>query len=133
MRGTTCNEIIQMARDSGAKKYTLLLAPKVMYPNVYGIDMPAKTELIASERSVEEIQEIIGADRLIFQDLEDLKNAVRTSKVPTLTEFDCSVFDGIYVTGGIDADYLNNLEQKRNDSAKKKKMVILMSILMQHQ
>lgn len=122
VRGTTCNEIIQMARDSGAKKvYFASAAPKVMYPNVYGIDMPAKTELIASERSVEEIQEIIGADRLIFQDLEDLKNAVRTSKVPTLTEFDCSVFDGIYVTGGIDADYLNNLEQKRNDSAKKKK------------
>lgn len=92
-----------------------------MYPNVYGIDMPAKTELIASERSVEEIQEIIGADRLVFQELEDLKNAVRTSKVPDLTEFDCSVFDGIYVTGDIDGAYLNNLEQKRNDSAKKKK------------
>lgn len=73
------------------KVYFASAAPKVMYPNVYGIDMPAKTELIASERSVEEIQEIIGADRLIFQDLEDLKNAVRTSKVPTLTEFDCSV------------------------------------------
>lgn len=122
VRGTTCNEIIQMARDSGAKKvYFASAAPKVMYPNVYGIDMPAKAELIASERSVEEIQEIIGADRLIFQELEDLKNAVRTSKVPDLTEFDCSVFDGIYVTGDIDGNYLNNLEQKRNDSAKKKK------------
>ncbi|ENU07851.1 amidophosphoribosyltransferase [Acinetobacter calcoaceticus] len=122
VRGTTCNEIIQMARDSGAKKvYFASAAPQVMYPNVYGIDMPAKTELIASERSVEEIQEIIGADRLVFQELEDLKNAVRTSKVPDLTEFDCSVFDGIYVTGDIDGAYLNNLEQKRNDSAKKKK------------
>ena len=119
VRGTTCNEIIQMARDSGAKKvYFASAAPMVKYPNVYGIDMPAKTELIASQRSVEEIQDIIGADRLIFQDLEDLKNAVRTSKVPDLTEFDSSVFDGIYVTGGIDQAYLENLERKRNDSAK---------------
>ena len=108
-----------MARDSGAKKvYFASAAPMVKYPNVYGIDMPAKTELIASQRSVEEIQDIIGADRLIFQDLEDLKNAVRTSKVPDLTEFDSSVFDGIYVTGGIDQAYLQNLERKRNDSAK---------------
>lgn len=86
-------------------------APMVKYPNVYGIDMPAKSELIASDRTVEEIREIIGADRLIFQDLEDLKNAVRTSKVPHLREFDCSVFDGVYVAGGIDSDYLINLEQ----------------------
>ena len=64
---------------------------------------PAKSELIASERSVEEIREIIGADRLIFQDLEDLKDAVRTTKVPDVKDFDCSVFDGIYVSGGIDA------------------------------
>jgi amidophosphoribosyltransferase len=121
VRGTTCNEIIQMARDSGAKKvFFASAAPMVKYPNVYGIDMPAKSELIASDRTVEEIREIIGADRLVFQDLEDLKNAVRTSKVPDLREFDCSVFDGIYVAGGIDNDYLINLEQKRNDSAKKK-------------
>ena len=121
VRGTTCNEIIQMARDSGAKKvYFASAAPMVKYPNVYGIDMPAKTELIASQRSVEEIQEIIGADRLIFQDLDDLKSAVRTTKVPDLREFDCSVFDGVYVTGGIDHTYLENLEQKRNDTAKKK-------------
>ena len=82
--------------------------------------MPAKSELIASGRTVEEIREIIGADRLIFQDLEDLKNAVRTSKVPDLREFDCSVFDGVYVAGGIDKEYLAELEQKRNDTAKKK-------------
>ena len=121
VRGTTCNEIIQMARDSGAKKvFFASAAPMVKYPNVYGIDMPAKSELIASERTVEEIREIIGADRLIFQDLEDLKNAVRTSKVPDLREFDCSVFDGVYVAGGIDKEYLAELEQKRNDTAKKK-------------
>ncbi|MBP7880291.1 MAG: amidophosphoribosyltransferase, partial [Acinetobacter sp.] len=120
VRGTTCNEIIQMARDSGAKKvFFASAAPMVKYPNVYGIDMPAKSELIASERTVEEIREIIGADRLVFQDLEDLKDAVRTSKVPDLTEFDCSVFDGVYVAGGIDKAYLADLEQKRNDTAKK--------------
>src|SRR5699024_6438777 len=85
VRGTTCNEIIQMARDAGAKKvYFASAAPMVKYPNVYGIDMPAKSELIASDRSVEEIREIIGADRLVFQDLEDLKDAVRTTKVPDL-------------------------------------------------
>ncbi|MGQ8973744.1 amidophosphoribosyltransferase [Acinetobacter schindleri] len=120
VRGTTCNEIIQMARDSGAKKvFFASAAPMVKYPNVYGIDMPAKSELIASERSVEEIREIIGADRLIFQDLEDLKDAVRTKIVPNLREFDCSVFDGIYVAGGIDEAYLDQLQQKRNDGAKK--------------
>lgn len=119
VRGTTCNEIIQMARDAGAKKvFFASAAPMVKYPNVYGIDMPAKSELIASERSVEEIREIIEADRLIFQDLEDLKAAVRTTKVPELQEFDCSVFDGVYVAGGINAEYLEALEKKRNDSAK---------------
>mgnify|MGYP003499518699 FL=1 len=122
VRGTTCNEIIQMARDSGAKKvFFASAAPMVKYPNVYGIDMPAKSELIASNRSVEEIRDIIGADRLIFQDLEDLKVAIRTKKVPELQEFDCSVFDGVYVTGDIDEAYLDNLQKSRNDSAKKKK------------
>ncbi|EPF71444.1 amidophosphoribosyltransferase [Acinetobacter rudis] len=122
VRGTTCNEIIQMARDSGAKKvFFASAAPMVKYPNVYGIDMPAKAELIASNRSVEEIKDIIEADRLIFQDLEDLKNAVRTDKVPTVTEFDCSVFDGLYVTGDIDVAYLDRLEKSRSDSAKKDK------------
>ena len=122
VRGTTCNEIIQMARDSGARKvYFASAAPMVKYPNVYGIDMPAKAELIASGRTVEEIQESIGADRLIFQDLEDLKNAVRITKVPEVTDFDCSVFDGIYVTGDIDEAYLDKLEQSRSDTAKKEK------------
>lgn len=122
VRGTTCEEIIQMARDSGAKQvFFASAAPMVKYPNVYGIDMPAKSELIASNRSVEEVRQIIGADRLIFQDLEDLKDAVRTTVVPHVQEFDCAVFDGIYVTGGIDEHYLNELAQSRNDSAKKKK------------
>lgn len=127
VRGTTCNEIIQMARDAGAKRvFFASAAPMVKYPNVYGIDMPAKSELIASSRSVEEIREIIGADRLIFQDLEDLKAAVRTHKVPEVNDFDCSVFDGVYVAGGIDEAYLDNLQQKRSDTAKKKKTIILM-------
>lgn len=122
VRGTTCNEIIQMARDAGAKNvFFASAAPMVKYPNVYGIDMPAKAELIASGRDVEEIREIIEADRLIFQDIEDLKQAVRTSKVPNVTEFDCSVFDGVYVTGDIDLAYLDELEQSRNELAKKKK------------
>ncbi len=122
VRGTTCNEIIQMARDSGAKKvFFASAAPMVKYPNVYGIDMPVKSELIASERSVEEIREIIGADRLIFQDLQDLKDAVRTTKVPEVKDFDCSVFDGVYVAGGIDEQYLDNLQKQRSESAKAKK------------
>lgn len=129
VRGTTCNEIIQMARDSGAKKvFFASAAPMVKYPNVYGIDMPAKSELIASERSVEEIREIIGADRLIFQDLEDLKDAVRTTKVPDVKDFDCSVFDGIYVSGGIDAQYLDDLQQKRSESAMKESNYIDVNI-----
>ena len=122
VRGTTCNEIIQMARDAGAHKvFFASAAPMVKYPNVYGIDMPAKTELIASERNVEEIREIIGADRLLFQELEDLKEAVRTTKVPQLREFDCSVFDGVYVTGDIDDAYLDNLQKSRSELAKKSK------------
>lgn len=119
VRGTTCNEIIQMARDAGAKKvFFASAAPMVKYPNVYGIDMPAKSELIAAEKDIPEIQKIIGADRLIFQDLEDLKDSIRIPKVPAVKEFDCSVFDGVYVTGDIDEQYLNSLQQHRSDLAK---------------
>ncbi|MEB3766403.1 amidophosphoribosyltransferase [Acinetobacter sp. MD2] len=122
VRGTTCNEIIQMARDAGAKKvFFASAAPMVKYPNVYGIDMPAKTELIASGRNVDEIRDIIGADRLIFQDLEDLKEAIRIPKVPEVAEFDCSVFDGVYVTGDISEQYLDDLQRSRSDLAKKSK------------
>ncbi|RYY79144.1 MAG: amidophosphoribosyltransferase [Moraxellaceae bacterium] len=118
VRGTTCHEIIQMARESGAAKvFFASAAPPVMFPNVYGIDMPAKSELIASGHSVEEVRTIIGADRLIFQDLEDLIDATKSSKSP-VREFDCSVFNGVYVTEGIDESYLNRLEARRNDQAK---------------
>ena len=121
VRGTTCEEIIQMARDSGAKQvFFASAAPMIKFPNVYGIDMPAKSELIAADRTVDEVRQMIGADRLIFQDLEDLKAAVRTSKVPDLQEFDCSVFDGKYVAGGIDEAYLDELQAKRRETSKKK-------------
>lgn len=121
VRGTTCQEIIQMARESGARKvFFASAAPPVKFPNVYGIDMPAKSELIASGHTVEEVRQIIGADRLIFQDLEDLIEATKSSK-SKVTEFDCAVFNGVYVTKGIDESYLNKLEARRNDLEKAKK------------
>jgi amidophosphoribosyltransferase len=118
VRGTTIKEIIAMVREQGAKKvYVCSAAPPVRFPNVYGIDMPARSELIASGRNVPELTKEIGADELIFQDLEDLKQAI-TEAAPELTRFDTSIFDGVYVTGDITEDYLNMLEQKRNDAAK---------------
>jgi amidophosphoribosyltransferase len=119
VRGTTCHEIIQMAREAGALQvYFASAAPPVKFPNVYGIDMPAKSELIASGHSVEEVRQIIGADRLIYQDLNDLIDAAREGN-PHIERFDCSVFDGGYVTGGIDDAYLSRLENSRSDQAKK--------------
>ena len=121
VRGTTCREIIQMARDAGARKvYFASAAPPVRYPNVYGIDMPAKNELIAHGNTVEQICDLIGADGLIFQDLQDLIDCALEGN-PELTAFDCSVFNGEYVTGDIDDAYLDRLAQSRNDGAKTKK------------
>ncbi|WP_404419391.1 amidophosphoribosyltransferase [Marinospirillum sp.] len=118
VRGTTCNEIIQMARDAGAKKvYFASAAPAVRYPNVYGIDMPAAHELIAHGRTEDEVGELIGADWLVYQDIQDLVAACKELN-PEVDGFDCSVFDGQYVTGGIDAAYLSRLENQRNDAAK---------------
>ncbi|SDJ37784.1 amidophosphoribosyltransferase [Billgrantia gudaonensis] len=118
VRGTTCKQIIQMAREAGANKvYFASAAPPVRYPNVYGIDMPAARELIAHGRSEAEVGELIGADRIFYQDLDDLKAACREVN-PTLDAFDCSVFDGHYVTGDIDEAYLSALEASRNDEAK---------------
>ncbi|MDO4441751.1 MAG: amidophosphoribosyltransferase [Moraxella sp.] len=126
VRGTTCHEIIQMARDAGAKNvFFASAAPEVKFPNVYGIDMPSRSELISAGRSVQEVCEIIGADRLIFQDLDDLIEAVNNTKYSRVDEFDCSVFDGKYVAGGIDEAYLNALQNKRNDAAKNKNVVIV--------
>jgi len=118
VRGTTSQQIIQMARDAGANKvYFASAAPPVRYPNVYGIDMPAADELIGHGRDVEEIAKEIGADRLFYQDLDDLIEAVR-KKVPKIKEFDTSVFNGEYVTGGIDENYLQHIESLRNDKSR---------------
>lgn len=118
VRGTTCREIIQMARDAGANKvYFASAAPAVKFPNVYGIDMPAKDELIAYGRTDQEVCELIGADALIYQKLDDLIAAAREGN-SDITDFDCSVFTGEYVTGDINEAYLDDLQASRNDSAK---------------
>jgi amidophosphoribosyltransferase len=118
VRGTTIREIVAMVWEQGAKNvYVCSAAPPVRFPNVYGIDMPARSELIANGRSVQDLAKVIGATDLIFQDLEDLKQAI-SEAAPELTHFDTSIFDGVYVTGDITEDYLNTLEQKRNDAAK---------------
>lgn len=118
VRGTTCREIIQMARDAGANKvYFASAAPAVKFPNVYGIDMPAKDELIAYGRTDQEVCELIGADALIYQKLDDLIAAAREGN-SDITDFDCSVFTGEYVTGDINEAYLDDLQASRNDNAK---------------
>ena len=118
VRGTTCGQIIQMARDAGAKSvYFASAAPPVRHPNVYGIDMPAANELIAHGRSVEEIRAEIGADWLVYQDLEDLLECSREGN-PEVDGFESSVFDGLYQAGDIDDQYLQTIEAARADGAK---------------
>ncbi len=120
VRGTTSKQIIQMAREAGANKvYMASAAPPVRYPNVYGIDMPAEEEFIAHNRTVEEICEAIGADWLIYQDLDDLIDAVRKGN-EAIEEFDCSCFDGDYITNDVDTEYFKRLQDKRSDAAKSK-------------
>ncbi len=114
VRGTTSREIVQMARDSGANKvYFASASPAIRYPNIYGIDMPAASELIAHGRTEAEVAKEIGADRLIYQELDDLIDAVTTGN-PKLTKFDCSVFDGKYVTGETES-YFADLEVRRKN------------------
>ncbi len=121
VRGTTCKEIVQMARDAGAKKvYFASAAPAVRYPNVYGIDMPAAKELIAHGRTEQEIEKLIGSDWLLYQDLDDLIESAHEGN-PHITGWDCSVFNGKYITGDIDAAYLSSLEKARSDDNKAKK------------
>jgi amidophosphoribosyltransferase len=118
VRGTTSEQIIQLARDAGARKvYMASASPPVRYPNVYGIDMPAASEFVAYNRTIDEIGEAIGADKLIYQELDDLIDAVRHGN-PSLSDFDCSCFNGKYITGDIDEAYLAELERCRNDKAK---------------
>lgn len=110
-----------MARDAGAKKVIMAsCAPPIRYPNVYGIDMPSRIELVAHQRTETEISTAIGADLVIFQTLEDLVHSCSQFN-PTITKFDCSVFTGTYVTGGVDEDYLAAIESLRSDNAKIKK------------
>jgi amidophosphoribosyltransferase len=117
VRGTTSRQIIQMARDAGARKvYFASAAPPVRYPNVYGIDMPAVKELVAHGRSEAEIESLLGCDWLIYQDLPDLIAAVSEGN-PKLKQFDTSCFDGQYITG-LSGDYLRLVEQARSDEAK---------------
>jgi amidophosphoribosyltransferase len=119
VRGTTSFEIVQMARESGAKKVIFAsAAPPVRFPNVYGIDMPTRSELVAYGRTDEEINKMIGADQLIYQSVEDMKQAVRDIN-PKIQNFEASCFDGNYITGDINESYLDALEAQRNSSAAK--------------
>ena len=114
VRGTTSREIVQMAREAGARKvFFASAAPPVRYPNVYGIDMPTRAELIAAHRTEEEVAREMGADALVYQDLDALKDAVRLAN-PRLTSFETSCFDGHYITGDITSDYLRSIEIQRD-------------------
>jgi amidophosphoribosyltransferase len=114
VRGTTSREIVQMARESGARKvFFASAAPPVRFPNVYGIDMPTRAELIAAHRSEEEVCRELGADALIYQDLDALKDAVRQAN-PRLASFETSCFDGVYITGDVTTDYLRAIEIHRD-------------------
>ncbi len=120
VRGTTSRQIIQMARDAGANKvYFASASPPVRYPNIYGIDMPAPSELVANGRNEREIEDELGADRLIYQDLEDLIEACREGNTG-ITRFDTSCFSGEYVTG-VEEGYLEELQNMRSDQAKREK------------
>ena len=113
VRGTTSREIVQMARDAGANKvYLASAAPPVRFPNVYGIDMPTKDELVAHDRTVEEIRALIGCDALIYQDVAAMKRAVGSLN-PALDGFDASCFDGTYVTGDIDLEAITRMNGQR--------------------
>jgi len=120
VRGTTSKEIVQMARAAGAKKvFFASAAPPVRYPNVYGIDMASKNEFVAHNKTDNEICQSIGADKLVYQDLEDLIWSVQQGNSDIL-RFDCSCFDGKYITNDIDNDYLKTIEALRSDDAKEK-------------
>ena len=120
IRGNTSHEIVQMARDAGATSvYFASAAPPVLHPNVYGIDMPAVTEYIAHARTVDEVCAEIGADWLIYQDFDDLVAACSNGR-KDISHFEASCFTGDYVTGDVDAAYLEALELARNDTAKRR-------------
>ena len=113
VRGTTSKEIVQMAREAGARKvYMASAAPPVRFPNVYGIDMPTKSELIAHGRSLEEIRQFIGADALIYQDVDAMKRVVKALN-PEISGFEASCFDGVYITGDVSAEDFAAMESQR--------------------
>ena len=121
VRGTTTGEIVRQARKAGARRvFMAVAAPPVRYPNVYGIDMPAAHEFLANDRTEEEIAEAIGVDWLVYQSIEDLVAAAAEGNA-RLRRFECSVFDGKYVTGDIDGDYLAHLSQARSDTVKQRR------------
>ncbi|WP_372778653.1 amidophosphoribosyltransferase [Litorivivens sp.] len=127
VRGTTCEQIIEMAREAGAAKvYFASAAPPVRYPNVYGIDMPSANELIAHDRTEEEVAELIGADWLVYQDLKDLITSSAEGN-KAIKGFDCSVFTGEYATMDVDQDYLERLAQDRSDAVKQQRDQLLSS------
>lgn len=118
VRGTTSEQIVTMAKEAGAVEvYFASAAPAIRYPNVYGIDMPTKRELIAYDRTNDEICKLIGADALIYQDLKDLEDSVREEN-PELKDFEDSVFTGHYITPGVDEEYFAYLDKQRSDDAK---------------
>jgi amidophosphoribosyltransferase len=114
VRGNTSKEIVQMAREAGARKvYMASAAPPVRFPNVYGIDMPTKEELIAHDRSIEEVREYIGADALIYQDVNAMKRVVGALN-PKLDGFEASCFDGVYIAGDVSADEVAAMAAQRS-------------------
>jgi amidophosphoribosyltransferase len=132
VRGTTSEQIIEMARESGAKKvYFASAAPEIRFPNVYGIDMPSANELIAYGREIEQISDLIRADGLIFQDISDLVDAVRELN-PEVKRFETSVFDGNYITGDIDNAYLQRIDNLRNEDTKNEGIQAELSNLEMH-
>ncbi|EWS63788.1 Amidophosphoribosyltransferase [Hydrogenophaga sp. T4] len=121
VRGTTSREIVQMARDAGARKvYLASAAPPVRYPNVYGIDMPTSSELVAHDRTVEEVRLSIGCDALIYQDVDAMKQAIGSLN-PNLAGFDASCFDGVYVTGDITLETIERMNQAATRAKKARK------------
>jgi amidophosphoribosyltransferase len=120
VRGTTSKQIVEMAREAGAKKvYMASAAPPVKFPNVYGIDMPASKEFIADNRSVKQVADFIGCDKIFYQDINDLIESVK-SETKEISNFDSSCFSGEYITGHVDEEYLSALDKLRNDAEKSK-------------
>lgn len=121
VRGTTTQQIVQMARDAGARKvYIASAAPALRYQNVYGIDMPSREEFVAHQRTDDEVGRIIGADWLVYQQIDDLKDSAREGN-PHIEDLECSTFDGQYVTGDIDEHYLEQVSLARNDQSKQRR------------